>query len=165
MVMTLRMTRLLIAPDWTPVRVGFSHRRIAEAEIYRRIFGCEVVFGVPADYIVISMDDLERPFRFTSSPMRELLDAFLAAVSTASGSGLQRRIATTARELLPQGKASVTTVAEHLGMSSRQLQRELAEDGITFKRIVDDTYSSVIYQSQELDRKTLWMNMVARTLY
>lgn len=33
------------------------------------------------------------------------------------------------------------------------------------KRIVDDTYSSVIFQGQELDRKTLWMNMVARTLY
>jgi hypothetical protein len=33
------------------------------------------------------------------------------------------------------------------------------------KRIVDDTFSSVIYQGQELDRKTLWKTMVAMTLY
>jgi len=33
------------------------------------------------------------------------------------------------------------------------------------KRIEDDTYSSVIYQGKELDRKMLWMQMVAHTLY
>jgi len=33
------------------------------------------------------------------------------------------------------------------------------------KRIVDDTFSIVIYQGKELDREWLWAQMVARTLY
>jgi AraC-like DNA-binding protein len=138
LVMTLRLIRLIIGPDWSPRKVGFAHRRTAEAEVYRRIFGCEAVFGAPADYIVISMADLERPFRFSSSPMQEILDAFLSTVVGANDSELQQRVAKTARLLMPKGRVSVATVADRLGISTRQLQRELAGDGLTFTRIIEE---------------------------
>ncbi len=40
--------------------------------------------------------------------------------------------------LLPSGQSKIDTVAQELGMSSRTLTRRLAEDGVTYKGLLDE---------------------------
>lgn len=68
------------------------------------------------------------------------------------GAGTAARVDTALLELLPAGAASAASVARRLGLSSRTLQRRLADEGTTFSRVLDSTRERVArhYLSSDL---------------
>ena len=116
--------------------VHFRHNRAGRLDEAERAFGCPVYFGEPDDRHIFPLSALWAVPRFPNRSIAEQIEKFAAALSV--------RIATRAttsdlaeqaiRALLASGvRASSAAVARRLGMTSRTLQRRLAEEGTSFR--------------------------------
>lgn len=145
-----------------PVRLELT-RRPADHELLRDHFGCEVRFGAPCNAMVFE---------------RAALDV---ALITADGEafsrlieGLERQIAQTqaipalvgelriaiARQLSEGRRASVTEISRRLGLTSRTLQRRLAEQATSFHHelsAVRRTTASRLLANTDLDAVAISM--------
>jgi AraC-like DNA-binding protein len=137
----LNLVRLMAGSDWSPVEVQFAHKPPADPSEHVRIFRAPVSFGRAANAFVVQSEFLERPVpaaderlypvlkQYLDRVLREMPreGSFLASVRRAVGEALRR------------GDPKIASVASKLGLSVRTLQRQLREQGLDFKRLVDDT--------------------------
>jgi AraC-like DNA-binding protein len=95
----------------------------------------------PTWSISFAAEDAARPFltenepmwRFFAPELRRRLADLQAAASTAE------RVRATLLETLPAGDHAMTTVAHHLAISPRTLQRQLQAEGTTFQTVLTGT--------------------------
>ncbi len=103
-------------------------------------FGCRVRQGSSAS-MMFSPRDVNRPFlteneqmwRFFAPDLRQRLSDLEAAASVAD------RVRAALHESLPAGDPSITAVTQRLAISSRTLQRQLHQEGTTFKAVLTRT--------------------------
>jgi len=123
-----------------PLRVTLTERPHYHAR-YAECFGCPALFDQPHDAIVFGRADLDRPLVSANPHMAALFEDAaerdLRAHGSAQGSTarqvrefLQRRLHATVPD--------VEATARALSLSSRTLQRRLAEEGVRFTRLVDE---------------------------
>lgn len=132
-----RIARLLGGADMVPEAVAFRHGALSDPATYERFFGVPVLFGQEWCGIRISIADAQRPVDTADPATVRLVSRYLDA-SYAPGDDLAPRVAELVRRLLPTGTCSAATVARHLGLHQRTLQRQLAAEGTTFATILDD---------------------------
>ncbi|MFI5891344.1 AraC family transcriptional regulator ligand-binding domain-containing protein [Actinoplanes sp. NPDC051513] len=109
-------------------------------DAYRDLLG--VPFGTAAEATVtFSALDARRPFLTANDEMWRVFEpelrrrlADLDRVESAAD-----RVHAALLELLPAGQPSATAVARRLALSSRTLQRRLADEGTTFQAVLDHT--------------------------
>ncbi|HUU66983.1 MAG TPA: AraC family transcriptional regulator ligand-binding domain-containing protein [Methyloceanibacter sp.] len=112
-----------------PEAVGaqFTQPYERAGEHLEETFGSSLAFGRDCDGIVID---------------RAILDFALLNANGASNDSDPVETATTLgallRRMLPYGNVTVESMATHLGMSTRTLQRRLRDFGFAFEEIVDD---------------------------
>ncbi len=130
---TLRRT--LYKRDFSPVLVQLARSKPENPQVYETFFGCPVEFGQPEIRVHIAMADATAPIPGGSSYLAEaslrVLDEFTAHISSKNDLLWQLRQALVS--LLPQGKATVEQVANHLQTSKRTLHRQLDEQGTSFR--------------------------------
>jgi AraC-like DNA-binding protein len=104
------------------------------------LFQAVVKFGMPRNRIIFDSCDLALPLRRADAYLVTLLDGAAQRMLRES-----RRYLTTAervRRLLPgliaSGSASIACVANELGIAPRTLHRRLADEGVTFRRLVSE---------------------------
>jgi AraC-like DNA-binding protein len=123
-----------------PVRVRFSHYREKDRTALSRFMGCDVEFGADADEILFTREDGNLPIVNSDPYLNKLLvevsERNLARQHRAVES-LAARIENAVAPLLPHGVARAGRIAAELGMSERTLARRLADEGLTFSRLVD----------------------------
>ena len=109
---------------------------ISEAEAY---FGTPISFG---DRTELLMDDadLDRDFTFADpgflSHVEHYLDSRMHRY--AQPETLSDRVGRVVRNELPNSCPTVSSVAAELAMSSRSLQRKLAQEGTSFQEVLDE---------------------------
>lgn len=125
-----------------PCAVEFVHARPASIAEHERLFGVTPRFSMAVNALEWNRELLEQP-NPTADPAlgRTILrhaEALLAErpAPTASHAERVRRILA---NKLGEGEISLARVAKDLKMSERSLQRRLADDGLTFDAILDDT--------------------------
>jgi AraC-like DNA-binding protein len=138
------------AETWTggavlPKAAFFRHQRPADASEYER-FGCPVHFGHAVDAIVFDREASAAPL-VTAQPevahyLEKAADLWLTQHVLQSGD-LHARLTTIIREALDEGHWEIDDVARRLGMSARTLQRELAAQQLSYRRILDEVRWSV----------------------
>lgn len=124
-----------------PRAVHLMHRQRGHASEYERVFGCPVVFEHPVGEFVFDADYLGLRLLSSNAALHRLVrrhaEELLARVP--SDHDLLPRARALLPELLPDKRLSLAFLARRLGTGERTLQRQLAEHGITYKQLVDQT--------------------------
>jgi AraC-like DNA-binding protein len=137
---SLSAMRLAVGANFRLREVHFRHRRAGRIDEAERAFGCPVHFGQHDDRGVFPLSALWAVPRFPNRSIAEEIEKFAAALSAriATRATTSERAEQAARALLASGvRAGSASVARRLGMTSRTLQRRLAEEGTTFRALRD----------------------------
>jgi AraC-like DNA-binding protein len=122
-----------------PRRVELQ-RQMAHREMYEAHFGCEVRFASGQNALVFSSADLERPFLTHNADLLAMvapqLEVELSHALARKAVG--ERVKATLKRLLAGQRPGIDDVARELGLSSRTLQRRLAEEGATFQGLMQE---------------------------
>lgn len=125
----------------TPLQVCLAHPEPADASEYRRFFRGPLRFSAGSNSMLLSAADAARPMRDAdealASIVRRRLDKALAE-RLRHRSGFSGRVLHMVVEHLGKARLTPDDVARALAVSRRTLARRLAEEGTSFRVILDD---------------------------
>ena len=133
----LRVFRLFMGEQWSPVRVHLPHEALTARRDYVGYFGAPPTFGEPFAGFTILAADLAHPVSPDQTTHAALM-AYLEGVAPVGLAGVSEAVGELARRLLPTGSLDLEIVASQLALHPRTLQRRLAEEGTTFGQVVDE---------------------------
>jgi AraC-like DNA-binding protein len=124
---------------WNPRAVHFRHRRPRSVAPYTAWFRAPVLFAQDEDALVLTADDLRRPFRAADPMLLPILlrhadDVLARHPPDADLAGDVHRLLVSA---LAAGDASIEHIATNLGLSARSLQRRLRDADLSFQSLLD----------------------------
>lgn len=107
-------------------------------EMYEAHFGCPAEFGARQNTIVFGKTDLDRPFLTHNADLLATVAPQLEAeLSQALASkAIGEQVKGILKPLLAGRRPGIEDIARELRLSSRTLQRRLAEDGVTFQQLM-----------------------------
>jgi AraC-like DNA-binding protein len=121
-----------------PRRIELTRRVTTQPRLAHH-FGCDIIFDAPSDVLVFDAAHLDTPF---ISHNEDLLQAVLPRLDAGMATIARERSfpelvdSTLARGMRGQ-RPSVETLARELAISSRTLQRRLADTGTTYQEQLD----------------------------
>ncbi|HVZ72927.1 MAG TPA: AraC family transcriptional regulator ligand-binding domain-containing protein [Polyangia bacterium] len=122
------------------VQVRLRHQAPPSSRAHDDYFGARVRWAADEDAIELPRAVLDEAPRFANLAMASYFDAQaeerLAALRRAET--VRDATARLVGELLVSGEPGVGVVARQLGMSERSLRRALADEGTSFRRVVDE---------------------------
>ncbi len=136
----VQLSRELVGGDLDPVRIQFTYGELGDCPDVIQHFKCPVEFGCERNAIVLDLAQAtERAFGnnpIINQAHLEILDQFMTRVDKTN---LTYLIENKILEELPLGAPSQAVVAKHLGLSLRNLQRKLSDQGTCYEDILDCT--------------------------
>jgi AraC-like DNA-binding protein len=132
---SLRVFRLLMGADYTPLKVHLPHDPLTPKADYVRYFGCTPEFAARTAGFTVRTADLGRPLHRDDVAHKAVVD-YLNGI-TPHDAGIVESVRTIVRQLLPTGAATLDVVADQFNLHPKTLQRRLAEEGTTFAALVD----------------------------
>ena len=145
------------------VSVSFTHALDDGAE-FSRILGCPVASNAPWSGISLSRQTWRLPLRRRDPVLRQVLerhaDEILARLPARTGLALEVQRLLAAR--VTGGDTRIEWVGRELGMSARTLQRRLADEGLSFQKLLDDARK--VAAGRHLAESTLAIGEIAYIL-
>lgn len=139
-------------------QVLLRHRSVSPAALYRRNFGCEVLFDQPLDGLIFSHDDLAAPVVGHDAALQADLIAAVEAGFTRTAPPVHAAARGVVLRLMHGGVASNALAAAELGLHSRTLHRRLSQAGTTFQKIKDEVRCELArYYLARTDVSLLWI--------
>lgn len=126
---------------FTPLEVHLTHPGPSVVQHHETYFGCPVFFGSDRDAILISTKVMHRANNLGDEGITQFLQRHLdqELAQIADTKSLNDRTRDTIARALSEGLPKMENVARNLGMSVRSLHRRLADDGMTFRTLTEDT--------------------------
>jgi AraC-like DNA-binding protein len=119
---------------WAATQVSFRHDPPASTVEHQKLFGVEPSFRAAYDQIAFQASWLDAPMRGRDAALADLLSRYADQVLPAFA--LQQSWQERVRQQLASGAdPGVAQVARALGVSSRSLQRALAEEGTSYAEV------------------------------
>lgn len=136
----LEMCRLNAGTPLKPLRARLMRPRPENPQPYLDFFGCDIQFGAEENSFTLGTQLLDAALPSAHEALAVTFDAILNEQLLALNqqdfrSLCQHRIL----QQLTSGEPTETALAESLGMSRRTLNRRLAENGITYQKLLDQT--------------------------
>lgn len=120
----------------TAQSVEFSHS-MGDAAILEGYFGCPIRIGATENRLTLHRRDLDRPFLSYNRELLEILTPILdRSLDEQRSHSIAKMVKWILKRSLTGGGLDIRAVANELGMSDRTLQRRLADEGTTFKRLL-----------------------------
>ncbi|MFK7987595.1 MAG: AraC family transcriptional regulator ligand-binding domain-containing protein [Sandaracinaceae bacterium] len=134
-----QLARIATREPIRPLAVGCP-LPLAPVGAFEEFFGVRPTI-TPRVCLTFHRDDAHRPFLTASEALWQSFEpALRRRVSEMDGRApMSARTRSTLLECLPGGEASLQGTAKRLGISSRTLQRRLAEEGLSFREVVRAT--------------------------
>lgn len=122
-----------------PLEVTFWHPEPAYAmDEFNAYFRCPLRFGEPVASMTFPAEVLDRPLPASNRELALALDRTLGDyVANLQCDDIVSRTKSVISDNLTSGDFTIEAVAARLSMSSRNLQRKLAEEGTIYRKIVD----------------------------
>ena len=135
------MTRKRISP----VRVEFMHGRPNAKVAYADYLGCPVRFHAEWDALIYDDDAMRLPVIAADSTLLKVLERACQKIlgPTPKKSDIVYEVRELLVDRLAKGTVHLDTVAAELNMSSKTLERRLAERDTTFSAVLDDIRSGL----------------------
>ena len=119
--------------------VRLVHHPPAGTGEHRRVFGARTVAGARHNALLFDAAALRRPLVSADPALARVMARHLESVlSSLPEDGIVERVRREIGEALRGGVPALSESSRRLGLSARTLQRRLAEEGVTFERLVDD---------------------------
>lgn len=138
----LKLARESSGEEITPLQVCFAHAPPEDTSEHRRFFRCLVRFGAGSNSMMLSAVDAARPMQAADDALSAIVRRRLEKALAERDLHASRRLSERVRHMMVQhlGETTVTpeTVARALAVSRRTLSRHLAEEGTSFRSILDD---------------------------
>ena len=137
----LRFSRELVTLDFSPIKICFTYAKPDHDVTYLEdFFNCEIEFSSDKTAIFFDLEQTKEKL-LCGNPLitqshEKMLDEFMARLDK---NDLTHVIKNKIFELLPLGAPSQTDIADYLGMSLRNLQRKLHDQGTSYKEILEST--------------------------
>jgi AraC-like DNA-binding protein len=123
----------------SPKRIELRRARPGDTTCFEKILRAPLRFGAARNALVFAHADLDRPLESGNRELaREHDEIARRALDRVKPKNTVARVELVLLDRLPRGEPSQADVAAVLFMSARTLQRKLAEDGTTYKEILDD---------------------------
>jgi len=137
----VRRTRALFGRSWSLRRVCFAHAPLGPQSTYERVLQAPVEFGMPFTEVVFARELLALPMSGADARLNAILtgeaEAALAAIAPTNGaSSFIDAVKRVLEDGLYERHLTLTRLAEHLGVSTRTLQRRLRAAGVTHRGLV-----------------------------
>jgi AraC-like DNA-binding protein len=133
---------------WMPRMVALAHAAPRDSQEFTRVLGPNVTFDSRETSVSINKDDLDRPIETADATLfAELQRA--GARSPMAPSGIDAALEQVRAALIdgmPRQDVSEAAIASRLALSTRTLQRVLADAGTTFELLRDDVRKRATYQ-------------------
>jgi AraC-like DNA-binding protein len=138
----LKLARETTGADITPARISFAHAAPADTTEHQRFFHERVQFGAGTSAMTLAASDAARPMREAdpalSRIIRRRLENALGDRDRSSAGEMSTRIQRIMVERLGQTDLTLDGVAATLAVSRRTLTRRLAEEGTSFRHVLDE---------------------------
>jgi AraC-like DNA-binding protein len=139
-----RMLRDLAGPDWKPREVCFTHRAPAQLDAHRAFFGRIPKFNQEFNGLVCAAADLARPRQHSDQGAAALARKFLDNALRTQGESVQDLCTSIIQALLPGGECSADQAARLLQMDRRTLHRQLAAQGLSYGRLLEQVRTDLV---------------------
>ncbi|HXQ16353.1 MAG TPA: AraC family transcriptional regulator [Caulobacteraceae bacterium] len=131
-----RLFRAVLGARWQPYSVNFAHLAPPDSSFHRSVFGERVEFGCEFNGVVFAAADLNRPNPAADPALAEHARSFVDTLPKAQMESMTGEVAKAVYLLLPIGGASISQVAQWLGINVRTLQRRLSAESEAFSDVV-----------------------------
>lgn len=132
---TLNVFSLLTGKRIKPFRTVFSHTCGGDLSEYQRVFGYDVQFNGTSNQLVFAKEVLLTPIVSHDKSLFTFFEQILKEKKTYRRQSLTDQIKHIIRTSAHRQIPSLEAIAAQLHMTSRTLQRKLAEEGISFRSI------------------------------
>jgi AraC-like DNA-binding protein len=138
--LAVRVCRVLRDRTYNPLSVSLRRPAPRDETPFRRYFRVPVVFGATEDVLVFDKSGFEARLGGGNAELARLSDHVVVSHLANLGVGrVARKLQLLLVEDLPRGEPNESDVAARLGTSVRNLQRRLADEGTSYKEVLDDT--------------------------
>ena len=135
----ITMCRANFGEEFNPDSVSFTYSKPACSGSHYALFRCPVEFGAPNLRLTLSLEAVNKRLKTSNPELANLHDQFMIKyLAHQDGASVTQRVQSTIMKLLPSGNVSDAVVANELYTSGRTLQRQLKEEGTTFKTILNE---------------------------
>jgi AraC-like DNA-binding protein len=136
--LVVSMCRINYGPDLAPDAVTLRRPTPANVRPYEEFFGCPVEFGASIDSLLLARHVADKPLPTSNHELATTFDAILSKQLVELGSGdLLTRCKAWLLQELTSGEPSEIDLARAMGLSSRTLQRKLAERDMTYRSVLE----------------------------
>jgi AraC-like DNA-binding protein len=144
----LKTCELITQTETTPVRVEFRHDKPAHAQVIRERFGCPIRYGQDGVALVFRRAFLDYPVETADDELLKILKRHCRQIlgTRPKANSFIFEVQKLITDRLMAGQPKIDTVARELGMSSRTLTRRLADDGVTYKALLDEVRRKLALQ-------------------
>jgi AraC-like DNA-binding protein len=131
--------------SWSPATVRFRHEALAELPRYEEFFEAPIAFAQSEDALVLGPDTCALPMREADPALLRVLEQYLRKELEAldPAQSLEDAVRTAIMRALPEQNADLETIASHVGLSSRVLQKRLQHAGTSFQEVLDRVRESL----------------------
>ncbi len=137
--LVLDMCRVNAGTRLQPVQVRLRRRMPANPAPWTEFFGCAVRFEAQENSFTLSAADVDCIFPTANRPLAGVFDKLLTEqLARLTRDDVVSRCKAAFLEQLSSGEPAAEDIAQRLHMSSRTLQRKLAEAGTTYQKLVDE---------------------------
>jgi len=138
--------RDLCGPDWAPSDVLIPCRRPRDVHLFREFFRAPLRFDADRLALVFPRGWLDHPLHSADPELHAALGAQAALFEELASPGLPSQVQRVMRNLLLEGKGSIEAVARRFSMHRRTLDRHLGANGVSFRKLADETRFEVACQ-------------------
>ncbi|SNR92253.1 AraC-like transcriptional regulator QhpR [Pseudomonas segetis] len=138
-----QLMRTLLGTRWRPQGVLLQHAALANLNSYRRAWDVTPQFNSPYNAWLFDAKLLETPLSSADEELHKVLQKHLDSLDELQVNELPSYVQQLLRNFLPNGRVTIEQVADYMMLSSRTLQRYLAEEQTSFQDLLDQTRQSL----------------------
>jgi AraC-like DNA-binding protein len=134
----VRAGRVATGTTWTPAEVRFAHREPRDSRPHERFFGAPPRFAAGENALLVPVALLDLPCRRTDPALLSLLDRYAAdRLAKPPATTFADRARAALSEQLQGADVTAHRLAVRLDISVRTLNRGLAAEGTSYRRLLD----------------------------
>ena len=144
--MFANILRAGLGADWCPQAVLFAHEQPEQASEHREAFQADIRFSAGMNALVFRKEGLKKPMPDADAALLQVMKSSLVTLARGaghtvpdSGQSLKEQVMVQVRKSMRQGGSEFSDVAEKLSLSPWTLQRRLAQLGLSYSGLLDET--------------------------
>lgn len=152
----------LCGPDWRPNEVWFAHRRPVDVVPFRRFFQAPLRFDAEMYALLFASSCLQSRIPVADHELQRTLQVQVDALEERYPHDFPEQVRGMLRTALETGRFKAGEIASLFSMHSRTLHRRLAEHGLGYRQLLDESRFELA--KQLLEDSTLEVGQIAELL-